>query len=202
METPPRAWGRLNTVNREARCQGNTPSAWGRPPVRILPRAEAGNTPTCVGKTINRSRRASRGTKHPHVRGEDLMTFICASDSLETPPRAWGRPSPPYFASVFSRNTPTCVGKTRQEVQGARLHRKHPHVRGEDSGRGLEGSLHKETPPRAWGRLALDAPLRLKLRNPPTGVGKTSPRRYSTCAARKHPHVRGEDCWQHLATMA
>ena len=70
-ETPPRAWGRR----------------------ALLKKANDifGNTPTCVGKTIQRKNVKNERRKHPHVRGEDSCTRLRASVALETPPRAWGR---------------------------------------------------------------------------------------------------------------
>ena len=104
-ETPPRAWGR--------RC--------GQCHCFSLYR----NTPTCVGKTPkDRSPSASK-KKHPHVRGEDRLHGDDTRHSMETPPRAWGRPS-------WHNSNRTAIGK-------------HPHVRGEDACRlclrcGLSGN--------------------------------------------------------------
>lgn len=71
LETPPRAWGRLN----ELLCA-----------LRVW-----GNTPTCVGKTDFGQTCAAAGEKHPHVRGEDDETCFTLVFDVETPPRAWGR---------------------------------------------------------------------------------------------------------------
>ncbi len=54
-----------------------------------------------------------------------------------------------------------------------------------------------ETPPRAWGRPFITKPLLLDEGNTPTCVGKTPGRRTRAPAARKHPHVRGEDACFH-----
>ena len=53
-ETPPRAWGRLDTP-------------------RFF-QFVSGNTPTCVGKTKRASKKRPFLKKHPHVRGEDRAT--------------------------------------------------------------------------------------------------------------------------------
>ena len=51
VETPPRAWGRLIR---------DVADSW-----------NAGNTPTCVGKTDVEASDGEHFWKHPHVRGED-----------------------------------------------------------------------------------------------------------------------------------
>ena len=94
-ETPPRAWGRL--------------------PFGVHARSRAGNTPTCVGKTVVR--------RH--------FPSCC----IETPPRAWGRPAVGHAERSGGGNTPTCVGKTKKVEQCRGLTQKHPHVRGEDCSR-------------------------------------------------------------------
>ena len=73
LETPPRAWGRLSPVE---------------PVVRL-----ARNTPTGVGKTSSCAGSLSNAEKHPHGRGEDGALQQSDRRWLETPPRAWGRPS-------------------------------------------------------------------------------------------------------------
>ena len=111
----------------------------------------------------------------------------------ETPPRAWGRPSPEVAAATEARNTPTCVGKTRQPTLNAKLLEKHPHVRGEDKAPSWRRVAKMETPPRAWGRPDLQRKHGAVRRNTPTCVGKTRRVRRHIERAGKHPHVRGED---------
>ena len=91
-ETPPHAWGRLLTQLRD--------------------HGKRRNTPTCVGKTRCISRVQPHRKKHPHMRGEDLMSTKRTSAAKETPPHAWGRPSGGMMIQLWIRNTPTCVGKT------------------------------------------------------------------------------------------
>ena len=112
LETPPRAWGRLG----------------GRAD-RFVYR---GNTPTCVGKTANADVARANRQKHPHVRGEDLCISYCWNYAIETPPRAWGRLLLLSLVYNTTRNTPTCVGKTRPRPTSRPRPWKHPHVRGED----------------------------------------------------------------------
>ena len=85
-----------------------------------------------MGKTWAINLKVSIMQKHPHVRGEDLDAAWYSVQTLETPPRAWGRQRPMMLKIAVSRNTPTCVGKTNQSVIQLFKVQKHPHVRGED----------------------------------------------------------------------
>ena len=131
-ETPPRAWGRLQEAHSDI--------------------CAFGNTPTCVGKTDQYSLPCIVRWKHPHVRGEDLITPYWIMAVSETPPRAWGRRLAEHGATPTCRNTPTCVGKTIMGLSPYGTPEKHPHVRGEDEIHGLDWFSDAETPPRAWGR--------------------------------------------------
>ena len=129
------------------------PRAWGRPIDIIKDLGELGNTPTGVGKTV------------PSLR----LLFL----HVETPPRAWGRHVGRNASLNGGGNTPTGVGKTMKLSTSGRPARKHPHGRGEDSGRKTSSRHRLETPPRAWGRHYADSASIDYLRNTPTGVGKT-----------------------------
>ncbi len=131
-ETPPRAWGR--------RIDFFTSSSPSR------------NTPTCVGKTITHFPASSLTGKHPHVRGEDGLSYRNRLIEAETPPRAWGRLTTHSIRQQKPRNTPTCVGKTSKVGKWYIVAKKHPHVRGEDVLRLSCTVFGWETPPRAWGR--------------------------------------------------
>ena len=173
LETPPRAWGRLEARN---------PASSGMR-----------NTPTCVGKTITARKRCSKLQKHPHVRGEDLRSSAARRIVIETPPRAWGRLMVSCPLRASRGNTPTCVGKTYfSHIRG--LHKeKHPHVRGEDKPRLTKTLKNIETPPRAWGRQDVHEEKTRCHGNTPTCVGKTLEVDNVIAHVEKHPHVRGED---------
>ncbi len=111
----------------------------------------------------------------------------------ETPPRAWGRPTQLARTQRLFGNTPTGVGKTRLHLQRERTAQKHPHGRGEDPPAATTLRRPAETPPRAWGRLAVVIDFRAVLGNTPTGVGKTSSLCVMSFVLWKHPHGRGED---------
>ena len=133
LETPPHAWGRLNRRNGRA--------------------DHIRNTPTCVGTTGSSTTSLKHTKKHPHGRGDDQDAAYTHNESVETPPRAWGRPVLPAAVAALPGNTPTGVGTTNDlNIPNVRL-KKHPHGRGDDHGGDGFGAVLPETPPRAWGRL-------------------------------------------------
>ena len=127
------------------------------------------------------------------MHGEDCRYRKNLQESIETPPRAWGR----LFRLVKPihdfRNTPTCMGKTRSNIASFAPIGKHPHVHGEDFNRRAEYRKHVETPPRAWGRPPGRRSLGISERNTPTCMGKTSNLFGFDFDCGKHPHVHGED---------
>ena len=147
------------------------------------------------------------------MRGEDPAPAMCARLSVETPPRAWGRQQPEQCRPGKKGNTPTCVGKTADDVDHAQefgntptcvgktnartaqgYHgKKHPHVRGEDRQAQAEKGNRSETPPRAWGRPVNAGGWLVGHGNTPTCVGKTIFFFSAASFFQKHPHVRGED---------
>ena len=92
---------------------------------------------------------------------------------METPPHAWGRRFTIGVGAHELGNTPTCVGKTGITIPVVGRRKKHPHMRGEDYMYADTVILDAETPPHAWGRLALASKEQLNAGNTPTCVGKT-----------------------------
>ena len=131
--------------------------------------------------------------KHPHARGEDSFPASGRPQRRETPPRTWGRPVQGEGRAPICGNTPTHVGKTLFRPQDVPREEKHPHARGEDVSDGTTRGQYRETPPRTWGRHTHQMALRMKERNTPTHVGKTSAGRPAAYRRWKHPHARGED---------
>ena len=152
-ETPPRAWGRQMAGQRRGGRHGNTPTSVGKTPLRRPPQR--------------------RRRKHPHERGEDRGMAPGRERGRETPPRAWGRPARPCPTARNCGNTPTSVGKTMSMNWPGAMRRKHPHERGEDRGMAPGRERGRETPPRAWGRQAVERRWKTERRNTPTSVGKT-----------------------------
>ncbi len=199
---------------------GSPPRAWGRPEeLRELPLCER-FTPTCVGKTPRGGLRFSRGSVHPHVRGEDEVREEENRVRIGSPPRAWGRRLQCSDGHGLFRFTPTCVGKTRGRVGDGTHPSVHPHVRGEDFGEGIRfprdtgspprawgrrhypagGARSPGSPPRAWGRHGVEPVGGPAQRFTPTCVGKTGVPRAPCPPWSVHPHVRGEDSAAAAAT--
>ena len=161
-------------------------------------------------------RTCSDARKHPHARGEDVTKMSIQYDTVETPPRTWGRRDRPdlwgsshqkhphargedlivrHGLAAPVRNTPTHVGKTACQRLRRQPYQKHPHARGEDGFPEVLRDLGAETPPRTWGRRGA-RPRRHPCRgNTPTHVGKTDTAPPQRAQARKHPHARGEDSY-------
>ena len=151
---PPHVRGEDNAKTGQARPERETPPrAWGRQTFTMNFGSGTGNTSTCVGKTITFIKKPLDRGKHPHVRGEDDSVALSWPYVGETPPRAWGRRTEQAHRVCGRRNTPTCVGKTREE-------------------KGVTCPV-SETPPRAWGRRFRTCPRKRSDRNTPTCVGKT-----------------------------
>ena len=126
-----------------------------------------------MGKTYAQLHPSAQSRKHPHARGEDDLGMADSTAIWETPPRTWGRRKVFSKKTLYKRNTPTHVGKTR-----------------------CAGPAYRpdaETPPRTWGRPKDCTHAQLILRNTPTHVGKTSPIDLQGDELEKHPHARGED---------
>src|SRR5690554_868906 len=133
--------------------------------------------------------------------------------TLETPPRTWGRPlhrpcgqpsagnTPRTWGRLDDRvdrllavgNTPTDVGKTLRCQSAAAAGWKHPHGRGEDHIKPSKTHPELETPPRTWGRPQQHLGPVVAHGNTPTDVGKTDHTTAHHPAPGKHPHGRGED---------
>ena len=149
------------------------PRTWGRPAADATLYVNQGNTPTHVGKTLQKCKKLITGRKHPHARGEDVSpSFVCLG-SAETPPRTWGRRLSMKHGGAFVGNTPTHVGKTASRAHAHAGGQKHPHARGEDASSTPSRILARETPPRTWGRQNGTGSSPVPGRNTPTHVGKT-----------------------------
>ena len=111
----------------------------------------------------------------------------------ETPPRVWGRPPNRTINLAYPGNTPTGVGKTISSISNTAAIEKHPHGCGEEACIIMLMMFVRETPPRGWGRPAVELKASPAKRNTPTGVGKTSGVVVFLLLRRKHPHGCGED---------
>ena len=160
-------------VSSTASCRETPPRVWGRHPQRYPAADDGRNTPTHVGKTFSQSHCNSGRWKHPHACGEDFSTPTISFSHLETPPRMWGRRQNLAYRYLGFGNTPTHVGKTCVTPNVPVTARKHPHACGEDKTSSSSVSMSTETPPRMWGRLAVNRSHQANVGNTPTHVGKT-----------------------------
>ena len=71
---------------------GSPPRVWGRRAQDYQFTGADGFTPTCVGKTSVVQVYCTTTTVHPHVCGEDSLTFLFFGIIFGSPPRVWGRP--------------------------------------------------------------------------------------------------------------
>ena len=142
----------LTTLNHYV-TWGLSPRVWG---VRVyesslIPYERA--IPTCVGLTWRDTPRPLLSSSYPHVRGAYMAGYSASATVLELSPRAWGLRGRFFRNSAPAGAIPTCVGRTRKNLDGCRGDRSYPHVRGayKVSFR-LEFREH-ELSPRVWGLL-------------------------------------------------
>jgi len=117
---------------RVARFVGTPPHAWGKRFMKGLEMKPLRYTPTCVGKTHYQFLHCRRRQVHPHMRGENFVFSGCGRAFPGTPPHAWGKLRSKRISVRYLRYTPTCVGKTIDELGRDRI---------------TDG-----TPPHAWGK--------------------------------------------------
>ena len=72
--------------------------------------------------------------KHPRLRGEDSTPMTSSLSVMETPPLTRGRRREARGLGRRLGNTPAYAGKTGGEPPAAPRRRKHPRLRGEDTG--------------------------------------------------------------------
>ena len=149
------------------------PRAWRRHGLALQIASASRNTSTSVEKTRVPSARSRSRQKHLHERGEDKSEYAKVREEMETPPRAWRRLTDMMIVTLSHRNTSTSVEKTNQRIISAVSLQKHLHERGEDREVKMPVKRWKETPPRAWRRLASFEKVFTKRRNTSTSVEKT-----------------------------
>ena len=108
--SPPRAWGRRDSV---LSCFGSgrfTPTCVGTAWSPVPHASSYRFTPTCVGTAQARCSTSCLASVHPHVRGDGDGFLIRHPKPVGSPPRAWGRRLPEFTERATGRFTPTCVG--------------------------------------------------------------------------------------------
>ncbi len=163
------------------RVDGSPPRAWGRQADQDGRHAGQRFTPTCVGTAPTPPTPIGRPAVHPHVRGDGGVVWCAGGAGGGSPPRAWGRRRILHDAWGTRRFTPTCVG-TAATVSRCWLRRPvHPHVRGDGAPTRVVVTPDAGSPPRAWGRQAIDLLAACRPRFTPTCVGT------ATCCTRPTP---------------
>ena len=171
----PRLRGEDSSEGSQNRFQVETPPLTrGRPPRQGEDHHGLGNTPAYAGKTQQRDRARRRRSKHPRLRGEDVLFAIQKQRDLETPPLTRGRQCSRGRRVRTPGNTPAYAGKTTARPSARGAPEKHPRLRGEDRTtrlrrRGVSG-------------------------NTPAYAGKTPLNPRLPIRYWKHPRLRGEDC--------
>jgi len=90
------------------------------------------NTSTCVEKTPFDEDLTINDKKHLHMRGENEKLRGLNIGQQETPPHAWRKPPRTRSTANLSRNTSTCVEKTKKRTSLDDRQKKHLHMRGEN----------------------------------------------------------------------
>ena len=123
-----------NLERRRSVCRGveTPPRARGKPGGLGKARVLFGNTPAGAGKTKSILQALFALWKHPRGRGENASAEITSAKSLETPPRARGKPPTGAALMRVSGNTPAGAGKTEFRRGQAATLQKHPRGRGEN----------------------------------------------------------------------
>ena len=93
-------------------ARGSPPRLWGKQPGTIWGLRVSRFTPTLVGKTPRSTAPAASPAVHPHACGENLYLQSAAASAGGSPPRLWGKQGLCPRALLYSRFTPTLVGKT------------------------------------------------------------------------------------------
>ncbi len=149
---PPRAWGRRDLSDHLYPFFRFTPTCVGTTHAYLLRRPCKRFTPTCVGTTPPARIEISSASVYPHVRGDDISSWVNSPGYCGLPPRAWGRQVHTNRNIPGRRFTPTCVGTTSPASSSRLMTSVYPHVRGDDSSSLFEKSSIPGLPPRAWGR--------------------------------------------------
>ncbi len=146
----------------------------------------------CGDDTATASRTPRDPEEHPRKRGDDLKVGYLDRAAGGTPPQARGRRLDLEQRGGDRWNTPASAGTTRGRTGGRGRPGEHPRKRGDDPGRGLQGTV-TGTPPQARGRPLHGGANAAESRNTPASAGTTAPQRGSGPCAREHPRKRGDD---------
>ena len=172
---------------------GTPPHAWGQFSCYYSKYIKFRYTPTCVGTIFKRAVFYAPKPVHPHMRGDNSISYLISKFIRGTPPHAWGQSYISLFSLKFLRYTPTCVGTIPFPLELSVLSSVHPHMRGDNIIAKLQLSTKSGTPPHAWGQYQSLNTSENFTRYTPTCVGtmkiELKPKGFDTV----HPHMRGDN---------
>ena len=142
----------MNDILNAATSIGSPPRAWGQFRIDYLVATYDRFTPTGVGTIRSRSSKSAMHTVHPHGRGDNLPQMLLSMRIGGSPPRAWGQSHARLSFGSTIRFTPTGVGTMNTILLDGRYSTVHPHGRGDNDIRTVQGRLLDGSPPRAWGQ--------------------------------------------------
>ena len=108
-----------------------SPRAWGWSETASARRVRRDVLPTCVGMVRAFTRRSTRSSRSPHVRGDGPPPLDDERGPFLFSPRAWGWSAPIEAGGCSSLVLPTCVGMVRWTSRRVICRRRSPHVRGD-----------------------------------------------------------------------
>ena len=185
-----------NTIG--IRNVGSSPRAWGTQKLSDDHGCRFRFIPTCVGNTQGQACYLTRGTVHPHVRGEHTAIANVHDFTGGSSPRAWGTLCFGDIEKKIFRFIPTCVGNTSAVSKLSAVHAVHPHVRGEHRLDLCPDYAGVGSSPRAWGTPWNSRSSARLGRFIPTCVGNTMSAAAMISVGSVHPHVRGEHAGREL----
>ena len=177
MGSPPRARGKVGTVQSLEDALGITPA--------------------CAGKSIVLVIYDDWRWDHPRVRGEKSVQLMLYAMSPGSPPRARGKAAGEGQAGRTGGITPACAGKRGGGRGLGRRYRDHPRVRGEKAETITDEQIALGSPPRARGKGDAVIGDALDLGITPACAGKSFRRGNTNPFNRDHPRVRGEKLHRH-----
>ena len=164
-------------------------------------RPHSGSSPRTWGTGLVGAGDSGHGAVHPHARGEQVDAPCGAVSRWGSSPRTWGTVQASICAPGCRRFIPTHVGNSCRRPACCRRQTVHPHARGEQSTPFDTENPGAGSSPRTWGTVDRDRLNSLRKRFIPTHVGNRVLMRSHVCCRAVHPHARGEQRCQAVASV-
>ena len=153
------------------------PRPWGGDLLRLSNLAEAGPTPTSVGRRMSAWSSIAFARTYPHVRGEEFCQRVNRRSPRDLPPRPWGGVLGTETSEFPQGPTPTSVGRSARRRGASRGRGTYPHVRGEELRQAPRVSCSPDLPPRPWGGVLHRSRGEWRPGPTPTSVGRSASER-------------------------